>query len=52
MIQTVRPEKLVEKNWVICLVSELWSLNCLKKIFLCNFGLNSEKNLSLSKQFT
>ena len=56
MLQTVRAEKVNEKNGVICLVRcclpELWSLNCPKKCIFCNFVLTSARNQSLLKQFT
>ena len=52
MLQTVSAEKLVEKNGVICLVSELWSLSYLKKCIFCDVVLTSARNLSLLKQFT
>ena len=47
MIQTVRPEKLVEKNWVICLVSmfHFWVivLKLSKKIFFMQFWAELRK---------
>ena len=55
MLQTVRSEKVDEKNGVINLVfifPRLWSLNYLKKYIFCNFLLTSARNLGLLKQFT
>ena len=54
MLQTVRAEKVDERNGVICLVSmflpELWSLNGPKKCIFCNFVLTSARNISPFKQ--
>ena len=56
MLQTVRAEKVDEKMGSFaqfpCFLSDLWSLNCLKKCIFCNFVLTSARNLSLLKQFT
>ena len=48
----VRAKK-VDKKWGIpCILPELWSLNCPKKLTFCNFVLTSARNLSLLKHFT
>ena len=56
ILQTVRSQKVHEKNGVICLVSILPSwvmvLKLSKKCIFCNFMLTSARNLSLLKQFT
>ena len=56
ILQTVRSEKVDEKNGVICLVSMFLSwvmvLKLSKECISCNFVLNSARNLSLLKQFT
>ena len=56
MVQTVRAERVDEKNGVICLVSillpELWSVYCPKKCNFYNFVLTLARNLFLLKQFT
>ena len=52
MLQTVRKEKVHEKNGTICLAFMLWSWNCLKKCIVCNFLLTSARNLIVIKQFT
>ena len=56
ILQTVRLEKVDEKNRVICLVSMLSSwvmvFKLSKKCIFCNFVLTSARNLSRFKQFT
>ena len=56
MLETVRGEKVVEKNVVICLVSMFSSwlmvLKLSKKCIFCNFVLTLSGNSSLLKQFT
>ena len=56
MLQTVRVEKVDEKNAVICLVSMFHSwvmvLKLSKKCIFWNFVLTSAKNLTVLKQFT
>ena len=53
MLQTVRAEKVDEKNGVICLVSIFPSwvmvLRLCKKFIFCNFVLTSARNLPISK---
>ena len=46
-------KKLVEKNWVICLVYmfPFWVKKCPKKSIFYNFTLTPARNLSLFKQF-
>ena len=56
MLQTVRAQKVDEKNWVISLVSMFLSwvmvLKFYKEVIFCNFVLTSAGNLTLLKQFT
>ena len=56
ILQTVRAEKVDEKNRVICLISVFPSwvtvLKLPKKVHFCNFLLTSARNISLLKQFT
>ena len=56
MLQTVRAEKVEEKNGVICLVFMFpsWAMVCKlsKKCIFYNFVLTSARNLSLLKQCT
>ena len=56
ILQTVRSEKVDEKNGVICLVSMFpsWVMVCKlsKKVHFYNFVLTSARNLRLLQQFT
>ena len=56
ILQTLRSEKVDEKNGVICLVSMFPSwvmvVKLFKKVIFCNFVLTSTRNLNLFKQFT
>ena len=56
MLQTIRAEKVQEKNGVICLASMFPSrivvLKLFKKYIFCDFVLTSGRNLGLLKQFT
>ena len=55
ILQTVRSEKVNEKNGAISLVSFFPSwvmvLKLSKKVHFCNFVLSSARNLGLLKQF-
>ena len=43
ILQTVRSEKVDDKNGVICSLPELWSLNCLKKCIFLQFCADLSK---------
>ena len=51
MLQTVRAEKVHEKNWVIylipCFLPEVWSLNCPKNRNFLQFCSNLSKKQSV-----